>query len=459
MYQLASHEKHHADRDRDREWPSNVKYMLIPDWTRVTHATRKLAARERLSHLVKVRSCSTVASSESSSRRSCTSVGVFAKRALQYGDVVGELTGIVFEQASEQPALPCFSTVELTQPTPAVDDATTAAASSRRLILDLSQQGNELAFIRRLSNCKDELPATPNVQWERVYLRKLPSIVCVVVRPIDRGEELVADWSSILPSTALTNSTSNDNRSTTLVDFEHRRYCSTNDWTRVDKRRRRSVYQREHLDGLAVRPITREGHPLQGEFGLFAARDYTRGAVLGEYCGTIVEPDYTGSYVARLLPEEPSPGVDGETEGSELRCLNDYRNIAEAPNVALQKTYIGRYPAVVAIAVSDIARGAELLTDYGDKYWSPLGIEGRSMATPGVRSTARREERDAVREQRQAKRQLRQRSRQAPEIDATKPTSPRRDRGGIEDVDGIGSLMPLSDSDDDGEAAAAATDQ
>jgi hypothetical protein len=61
-------------------------------------------------------------------------------------------------------------------------------------------------------------------------------------------------------------------------------------------------------------------------------------------------------------------GVDGEKCGSEMRFINDYRNISDECNVIMRTVYIGTYPKLVIVCTKDIEVGDEFLLDYGSWY-------------------------------------------------------------------------------------------
>jgi hypothetical protein len=414
---LLHHAKHQQPPpSNSRQWPSSIRYLLTPDWSHVSQRTRKLAMRDRLAR-VKVVRPSTPATL-SAAPATCQTHHVVAKGRFELGDVIGEVTGrvhiAIFSHVTQALDSNCSRQPD-PAPAPAPPLLALSEMPSESLLLDISQCGNELGYIRQAPQAHQA-----NVCFSITYIRKQPTIMCVAVRNIEHKQELLGDWNAIR---VVYNST---------LDVQHvcasqvvepqaswstRRYLHTNDWSSVPATIRKRHLRAKYLPCVEARCIADDAvvynsssgiaHPLRGQFGAFAHRDLQLGCVLGEYTGRVVEPEYTGSYVARLLPDEPSPGIDGERHGNELACLNDYRNIASNHSVVLSKTYINRYPAVVAVVVANVLAGQELLTDYGEKYWSPTGEKERGEATPDQPLLARDIEREAIRQQREAKRQLR----------------------------------------------------
>jgi SET domain-containing protein len=64
--------------------------------------------------------------------------------------------------------------------------------------------------------------------------------------------------------------------------------------------------------------------------------------------------------------------VDADRAGNETRFINDYRGIAETPNVQFRVVLDPTRPQVCVVALVAVPQGAELLADYGDAYWDRL---------------------------------------------------------------------------------------
>lgn len=116
------------------------------------------------------------------------------------------------------------------------------------------------------------------------------------------------------------------------------------------------------VDGVRIVKLD-ENHLLNGEYGLLATKNLQRYSILGEYTGEVNKKD--SKYSAFLLE---SYGVDANECGNEMRFINDYRNIADKPNVRLERTYIDKKPKVLVIVIEDINEGEEILLDYGESY-------------------------------------------------------------------------------------------
>jgi hypothetical protein len=145
-------------------------------------------------------------------------------------------------------------------------------------------------------------------------------------------------------------------------------YRTSNDWSGIGTNQREAC-KRLRANGVEGRLLP-PGHPLCGEYGLFATRKFSRFDVLGEYVGKVVTPDVTGHYVAALEDgsHDQSLGLDAEFTGNEMRFINSHLGVAERPNAVMKTVYINALPHIVIICTEDIAVGEEILFDYGEDY-------------------------------------------------------------------------------------------
>uniref|UniRef100_A0A7S3NK30 SET domain-containing protein n=1 Tax=Aureoumbra lagunensis TaxID=44058 RepID=A0A7S3NK30_9STRA len=132
---------------------------------------------------------------------------------------------------------------------------------------------------------------------------------------------------------------------------------------------------RPRLPGIQVLLINEDDHPCFGERGVFATRRWRPFEIIGEYVGQIKTPDVEGGFVVALDPDEApsqSLSLDADSYGNELRFVNDFRGVSQAPNVILSAATIQGLPTRILVCTKIIKRGEELLTDYGDDYWQAL---------------------------------------------------------------------------------------
>ena len=99
--------------------------------------------------------------------------------------------------------------------------------------------------------------------------------------------------------------------------------------------------------------------------------DY-EGEVLSEAQMFARYPEANGRYVAGLTDDLYIDGVDA-AKSNVARWMN-HASAARA-NVEWRKQRLGPKKAMHFYALRDIAVGDELRFDYGDEYWTPLGVE------------------------------------------------------------------------------------
>ncbi|KAM3568640.1 hypothetical protein VYU27_009242 [Nannochloropsis oceanica] len=136
-------------------------------------------------------------------------------------------------------------------------------------------------------------------------------------------------------------------------------------------------FRRRLLPGIEVRYITEPSHVLKGQYGVYATREFAPFDVIGEYVGRVVPPKVCGEYVATIDWEDCRLsdgaghlwGVDSAVYGNEVRMINHYHRISPVPNVKFVTSYIAELPHILVVVVRPIARGAEVLIDYGPNYW------------------------------------------------------------------------------------------
>ena len=136
----------------------------------------------------------------------------------------------------------------------------------------------------------------------------------------------------------------------------------------------------ERMVGVEIRAVD-QGHPLVGtqyNLGLYATRDFRRGATIGQYAGMIEisgrhrrwSQKSTGRFDMALdmadgLSSAQGLTLDAKLVGNEGRIINDFQGIAPESNVRFRTA---AHPTkglwVDIITTCAIARGEEILADY-----------------------------------------------------------------------------------------------
>lgn len=126
---------------------------------------------------------------------------------------------------------------------------------------------------------------------------------------------------------------------------------------------------------VIITKISDSTHPVCGHFGLYTAVDIPANSAIGFYMGKVIthnpkDPAYL-YYIGTI--NDVTYYIDAKNYGNEIRFVNDYRKIAQGPNVKFNKIISSNRPFNVQVQLSalrDIKQGEELLVDYGSCYWS-----------------------------------------------------------------------------------------
>lgn len=97
--------------------------------------------------------------------------------------------------------------------------------------------------------------------------------------------------------------------------------------------------------------------------GVFAERDFKKGALLGYYTGAVCPSDaslYGGAYAMGIAKSEAV--IDGARCGSWTRKINDGKELTRANVRFVEDNFELR-------ARRDIVKGEELFVEYGSDYW------------------------------------------------------------------------------------------
>ena len=117
---------------------------------------------------------------------------------------------------------------------------------------------------------------------------------------------------------------------------------------------------------VRIKKIEDKNSVVFGQYGLFAAKNFQKFDVLGQYTGEVVSFSEGGKYVAYC----DKCNIDANKIGNELRYINDYQNIADEPNTTIRVTYIDKKPRVLFVVTKDIKEDEQILTYYGKEYWN-----------------------------------------------------------------------------------------
>jgi SET domain-containing protein len=132
------------------------------------------------------------------------------------------------------------------------------------------------------------------------------------------------------------------------------------------------------LAGVAIKPLPPE-HPAAPQHGLFASESIPCGALVGNYTG-LVKPQQ-GADSSHYLVEvhDRHTGLrfdlDAEHYGNETRFINDYKGVADHPNVALvlYHAHATGELSVGVVTQRQLQHGEEILVDYGRQFWRSPG--------------------------------------------------------------------------------------
>lgn len=116
-------------------------------------------------------------------------------------------------------------------------------------------------------------------------------------------------------------------------------------------------------------------------YGVFAAKDISKGDFIGVY-GGVLRPEGVGAhgnpedvdYAWYYTVDSPSGGkliVDGKYEGNELRFINH----AQRPNTHRIDVIVDNMFLVCYVATQDIKKDEQLTVHYGDGYWTARKID------------------------------------------------------------------------------------
>ncbi|ORX43036.1 hypothetical protein DM01DRAFT_1340898 [Hesseltinella vesiculosa] len=136
---------------------------------------------------------------------------------------------------------------------------------------------------------------------------------------------------------------------------------------------------KEQRKNIKIKKITDASHPCCGAYGLVAAQTLQPRQLILDYLGVVEYKDgYSPSsdYVIRFGQDL---SIDAEKFGNEARFCNDFRGVAQGPNVCFlnyldersQRIRVG----IFVLGNKKIKKGEELLVTYGKSFWSNRGMD------------------------------------------------------------------------------------
>ncbi|KAG9005853.1 hypothetical protein FRB94_003924 [Tulasnella sp. JGI-2019a] len=135
---------------------------------------------------------------------------------------------------------------------------------------------------------------------------------------------------------------------------------------------------------VSIEVISSSSHPANGQKGLFATRKIPPKTHILDYLGEVHaddrdDSDYdlsllrlsTSEAISLGVGDEPiSIGVDAQDMGNEARFINDYRGVAESPNVEFKDHVVGGELRMgVFSGPKGVGKGKEILVSYGKGWW------------------------------------------------------------------------------------------
>jgi len=153
---------------------------------------------------------------------------------------------------------------------------------------------------------------------------------------------------------------------------------------------------------VIIQPITNITHPARGQYGLFATQPLAPNTFILPYLGSIhtndaSDTDDTSNYDLSL-DRDMGLSIDATSTGNEARFMNDYRGVAEAPNAEFRDCWVqipamteggrGTWERRMGVFVlgagktvnrkrrRGIARGEEVVVNYGRGFWKERKAEG-----------------------------------------------------------------------------------
>jgi hypothetical protein len=125
---------------------------------------------------------------------------------------------------------------------------------------------------------------------------------------------------------------------------------------------------------VQVRTISDPTHPAFTQRGLFSTRKVERGSHLLDYIGLVhteQESNPDSNYDLRFVKvKDEWLSIDAAEMGNDARYINDYRGIAQRPNVEFRDYDYGGKRRMGVFALRHLDKNEELVVTYGKGFWA-----------------------------------------------------------------------------------------
>ncbi len=132
----------------------------------------------------------------------------------------------------------------------------------------------------------------------------------------------------------------------------------------------KKIMQPETTAVWVIQKITIKKHPAFGQFGLFAATHLLPDTYICDYVGFVSYEADSCDTSEYLIAYKQGLLCDAEKIGSEGRMVNDYRGIAEKPNVCFKNYITDKNELRIGIHTGKrpVKKGEEFLIEYGGGF-------------------------------------------------------------------------------------------
>ena len=141
---------------------------------------------------------------------------------------------------------------------------------------------------------------------------------------------------------------------------------------------------------LKIVKIKNKKHPCYGEYGLYMGEDVEKGVALLDYAGKVnvvvgEETDTSkSSYLLNIFTDEEQGvyvDIDASRAGNESRFINDFHGTGLTANSQFWPYFdpVTGEKRMAIKTIKPIAAGAEILVDYGGRFFAPDSSDDSDM--------------------------------------------------------------------------------